>query len=91
MQRAGVESILGLGLQGDVLLLEPCVPKSWPCFELSLRHGSAQYEITVGIIPNSVGRGVAFAALDEFVVPDRPLRLRLVDDGATHRLRVRLG
>jgi cyclic beta-1,2-glucan synthetase len=38
MQRAGVECILGLGLQGDFLLLEPCVPKSWPCFELSLRH-----------------------------------------------------
>jgi len=90
MQRAGVESILGLGLQGDVLLLEPCVPKSWPCFELSLRHGSAQYEITVEN-PNSVGRGVAFAALDESVLADRPLRLRLVDDGATHRLRVRLG
>ena len=90
MQRAGVESILGLGLQGDVLLLEPCVPKSWPCFELSLRHGSAQYEITVEN-PNSVGRGVAFAVLDEFVLTDRPLRLRLVDDGATHRLRVRLG
>ncbi len=62
----------------------------WPCFELSLRHGSAQYEITVEN-PNSVGRGVAFATLDESILADRPLRLRLVDDGATHRLRVRLG
>jgi cyclic beta-1,2-glucan synthetase len=90
MQRAGVESILGLGLQGDVLLLGPCVPKSWPCFELSLRHGSAQYEITLEN-PNSVGRGVVFAALDESVVADRLVRLRLVDDGAMHRLRVWLG
>jgi cyclic beta-1,2-glucan synthetase len=90
MQRAGVESILGLRLQGDVLRLDPCIPKSWAYFELSLRHGSAQYEITVEN-PNSVGRGVAFAALDESVLADRPLRLRLVDDGDTHRLRVRLG
>ncbi len=28
MQRAGVESILGLRLEGDVLRLDPCIPKS---------------------------------------------------------------
>ena len=30
MQRAGVESILGLRLEGDVLHLDPCIPKAWP-------------------------------------------------------------
>ena len=32
MQRAGVESILGLRLRGDALELDPCIPKSWPGF-----------------------------------------------------------
>ena len=30
MQRAGIESILGLRLQGAVLHLDPCIPKAWP-------------------------------------------------------------
>jgi cyclic beta-1,2-glucan synthetase len=90
MQRAGVESILGVRRKGDVLHLDPCIPKAWPGFELSLRHGSARYEIVVEN-PDHVGKGITLAALDGAVIPGRPLHLRLVDDGATHRLRVTLG
>lgn len=90
LQRAGIESILGLRRQGDVLLLEPCIPATWPGFAIRLRHGTARYEIRVEN-PEGAGRGIAFAALDDLVVSDRPLRLRLADDGARHSLRVRLG
>ena len=90
MQRAGVESILGLRLRGGILNLDPCIPRAWTGFEIALRHGSARYEIRVEN-PDRAGRGIAFAALDEKVLVPRPLRLRLVDDGATHRLLVRLG
>jgi cyclic beta-1,2-glucan synthetase len=90
MQRAGVESILGLRLQGDVMHLDPCIPKVWPGFEIMLRHGLARYEIQVEN-PDGVGRGIAFAAIDAEVITDRPLCLRLVDDDATHRVQVRLG
>jgi cyclic beta-1,2-glucan synthetase len=90
LQRAGVESILGLRLKGNVLHLDPCIPGSWPDFEIVLRHGSARYAIEVEN-PDGAGRGITFAALDGTVLMDRPLRFRLSDDGATHRLRVRLG
>jgi cyclic beta-1,2-glucan synthetase len=90
MQRAGMESILGLCLQGEFLHLDPCIPKMWTGFEISLRHGSARYEIRVEN-PDGVGRGIAFATVDGLVVAERPFRLRLADDGGTHRLRVRLG
>ena len=90
MQRAGIESILGLRLQGEFLHLDPCIPKTWTGFEISLRHGSARYEIRVEN-PDGVGRGIAFATVDELVVAERPFRLRLADDGGTHRLQVRLG
>jgi hypothetical protein len=33
MQRAGIESILGLRLDDDVLPLDPCIPRAWPRFE----------------------------------------------------------
>jgi cyclic beta-1,2-glucan synthetase len=90
MQRAGVESILGLRLAGDTLHLDPCIPKAWPGFEIVLRHGAARYEIRVDN-PEGAGRGIASAMLDETSITARPLRLILVDDGATHRLAVRLG
>ena len=90
MQRAGVESILGVRLRGDVLALDPCISSAWRGFRISLRHGSARYEIAVEN-PEGVQRGVAFAALDGKVVVGRPLLLDLVDDGTVHLVRLRLG
>ena len=42
MQRAGVESILGLRIRGGFLHLDPCIPKSWATFEMTIyRQGVA--------------------------------------------------
>ena len=60
----------------------------WP--EITLRHGSSRYEIVVEN-PQSVQRGVAAAELDGAKIAARPLSLPLKDDGAIHRLQVRLG
>src|SRR5258708_36801583 len=89
-QRAGVESILGLRLQGKVLHLDPCIPKAWPRFEMTIRHRFAKYEIEVEN-PDGAGHGIVSAELDGAPIAARPLRLSLADDGITHRLRVRLG
>ena len=90
MQRAGVESILGVRVQAASLHLDPCIPKDWPNFEVTLRHGSASYHIQVEN-SDGVSRGIASAELDETVIAERPLHIPLVDDGATHILKVRLG
>jgi len=90
MQRAGVESILGLRIEGDALRLDPCIPRSWPRFEITLRHGASRYEIVVEN-PQSVQRGIAAAELDGAKITARPLSIPLKDDGAVHRLQVQLG
>ncbi|HXQ46788.1 MAG TPA: hypothetical protein VN806_09240 [Caulobacteraceae bacterium] len=90
MQRAGVESILGLRIEGDKLRLDPCIPASWPRFEITLRHGASRYAIVVEN-PQSVQRGVAAAEFDGATVTARPLSIPLEDDGRAHRLQVRLG
>jgi cyclic beta-1,2-glucan synthetase len=90
MQRAGVESILGARFAGDMLNLDPCIPKSWPRFEMTLRHRSARYEIVIEN-PAGVSRGIVFAEADGTAIPERPLRVKLSDDGATHHVLVRLG
>lgn len=90
MQRAGVESILGMRIRGTSLSLDPCIPKSWPGFAMTFRHRSAWYEIQVDN-PDGHGRGIKTAELDGVTIDERPLHVRLFDDGTTHRLRIRLG
>jgi cyclic beta-1,2-glucan synthetase len=90
MYRAGVESILGLRRQGAFLLLDPCIPKHWPGFEITYRHGATRYDIAVEN-PNGVSRGIASVEFDCPLLSERPLRVKLVDDGNAHKLRIILG
>ncbi len=90
LYRAGLEGILGFHLQGDQLLLTPCVPKAWPRFEISFRYRSARYDIVV-LNPGAVSCGVACAAVDgESLLPGES-RISLRDDGITHHVQLTLG
>jgi cyclic beta-1,2-glucan synthetase len=89
LYRAGVESMLGLRLRGGRLGVDPCIPRGWPGFKATFRYRSARYDIVVEN-PHGVSRGVASIELDGAVVDTAP-DLALADDGATHRLRIRLG
>jgi cyclic beta-1,2-glucan synthetase len=90
LYRAGLEAILGFRLQGEFLLLDPCIPKAWPGFEIVYQHRSARYEIAVEN-PRGVSRGVASATLDGKALPEGAARVPLADDGAVHKVRVVLG
>lgn len=90
MQRAGIESIIGLTLQGGDLHIAPCIPRNWPGFRATLRHGSSRYEVTVEN-PDHVSGGIASAHVDGVAVNHHPLCVRLADDGVTHQVLVRLG
>jgi cyclic beta-1,2-glucan synthetase len=90
MHRVGLERILGFRVQGKVLILDPCIPRGWPRFEITYRYGASCYEIAMGN-PQGVNRGVAKVELDGKALPQGPARIPLVDDGATHRVQVTLG
>jgi len=90
MQRAGVESILGLRLEGDVLHLDPCIPRAWPRFEMTVRFRSARYEILVEN-PDGVCRGIVAVTMDGTAIRERSIGLKMRDDGIIHHVLVRLG
>jgi cyclic beta-1,2-glucan synthetase len=90
LQRAGVESLLGLRLRGASLRVDPCVPKAWGQFEAEVKYRSARYRVLVEN-PGGVNRGVVSADVDGVELAERPLRVPLVDDGALHQVNVRLG
>ncbi|HUO45738.1 MAG TPA: glucoamylase family protein [Acidimicrobiia bacterium] len=89
MYRAGVEWILGFRLRGTCLVIDPCIPRAWGGFEITFRYHSSQYEIRVSN-PHGATKGVVELTMDDVTLsPDA--ELQLVDDGATHQVRVVLG
>ena len=90
MQRAGVESILGVRRHGAMVTIEPCIPKAWPGFSVRLRQGATLYTITVEN-PRGTGRGVTTAETDGVAIDARPVQLPLADDGKPHAVRIVLG
>ena len=95
LYRAGLEAILGLHVRGNAIRLDPCIPKAWSRFEITLRRRSARnsaihYEIAVEN-PRHVSRGIVAAELDGVRMAEGAASIPLLDDGAIHRLRVELG
>ena len=89
MYRTAVEHILGIRFSGDKLFVEPVIPKRWPKFEVTIRHRSATYAITVD---NTARRnsGVSRATVDGAVIL-ASLGIALVDDGQSHSVEIVMG
>jgi cyclic beta-1,2-glucan synthetase len=90
MYRAGLESILGFTMEGATLRLDPCVPRTWQDFKIVFRYRTSRYEMSV---ENHVGvcSGIARLDLDDQALPHGSTQITLVDDGATHHIRMTLG
>jgi cellobiose phosphorylase len=88
LYRVALEAILGLRPAGDMLRVEPCVPASWPEYEVIYRHRSATYRVRVEN-PVGAGRGVRSITVDG--QPGAGGAVPLRDDGQAHEVRVVLG
>ncbi|MBS0580474.1 MAG: glycosyl transferase [Proteobacteria bacterium] len=90
LYRAGLEAILGLCVQGNELLIQPCIPRSWRRYDVEFRHGGTRYEITV-TNPFGATAGISHVELDHVTILRPPIRIPLVDDRAAHSIRVVMG
>ena len=81
---------VGIRVLGDSVSIDPCIPRGWRGFEVTLRHCSATYEITV-TNPFGLNRGISHAELDDGSLLRAPLIIPLKDDGAVHGVRVVMG
>jgi cyclic beta-1,2-glucan synthetase len=86
--RAGVESILGLQVQGEHLLFNPCIPKTWQSYSMVYQHETSRYEITIEN-PNAVSCGITLIELDG--VKQDGLSITLQNDGQVHQVQLILG
>jgi cyclic beta-1,2-glucan synthetase len=88
MYRVAMESILGVELRGDRLRMSPCIPRTWPGFEIILRRGSTAWRIAVSN-PAGVERGLTQIKLDGRL--EAGAEVRLIDDGSEHVIEIELG
>ena len=88
MYRAGLESMLGLRRRGCTFGIDPCIPSSWPDYEIAWRFGTTHYKISISN-PDHQCRGVVTATLDGVATTGDAIPL--VDDGRTHDVRIVLG
>jgi cyclic beta-1,2-glucan synthetase len=88
MYRAALESILGFSLRGEVMVIDPTIPRTWPGFSIQFRYHAARYQIEV-TNPRSVCRGVHKLTLDGVV--QRDAWVPLVKEDQTHHVDVELG
>ena len=81
MYRVGLESLLGFTKVGDTLQITPCVPASWPGFQIAYRMGRSTYAIDVSN-PAGIRQHGARVTMDGTMIASRTIPL--ADDGQHH-------
>lgn len=84
MHRAGVEGILGIRREGDILVVDPCIPPSWPGFEARVKLGNAVCRIEVRAVNKD--KDEPHSALDGVRLPSGDRSARVPLDGKPHDL-----
>ena len=85
LYRAGLEWILGFKLEGDHFTLKPCIPASWPRYEITFRHGPTLYHIKVEN-QSGDGRNVQKLEMDGQIVEGNSIPL--TKTSSTHKILV---
>jgi cyclic beta-1,2-glucan synthetase len=88
MYRVTLEHVLGIRREGEWLTIDPCVPRQWRRFQVTLRLQNAEYRIAVEN-PKGVNRGVQSISLEGRATEER--RVRLQPDSGTHAVLVVMG
>ena len=86
MYRLLIETLLGLGLEGNRLRLTPRLPNRWAACKIQYRYGQTPYHITISRLPHSLP-GLSQTFLDGTELTDRIVPL--VDDRHEHSVEMR--
>ena len=90
MYRLVVESLLGLTVAGDRMVLSPCLPADWPAIGIRYRYRDTFYHITVSQMRGAdAGLGPAARLVVDGIELDH-LFIPLVDDRQSHHVELSL-
>mgnify|MGYP005834658999 CR=1 FL=1 len=88
MYRVGMEHMLGIKKRGNMIYVDPCIPKEWDEYEVKYQYGSSVYNICIKN-PNGVSKGVKSICIDGKIIEGNSFMLE--NDGAQHAVHVEMG
>ncbi|MCR1899749.1 DUF3131 domain-containing protein [Irregularibacter muris] len=88
MYTVGLKYILGLDIQGDKLLINPCIPKDWKEYDMQYRYQDTLYEIKV-YNPQGVNTGIKEIKIDGNIIKEEYIELK--NDQKVYKVEVKLG
>lgn len=88
MYRTVLEDVFGFKLQGDFLIIDPCIPISWDSFKLIYWYEDTCYEIFIEN-PEHVSKGVLRIELDQQNLPE--FKIPLKKSTERHHVKVVMG
>jgi len=87
MYKAGIEYILGLKIEKNILKIEPCIPSDWKEYSIRYKYKNTIYNISVKN-PNGKNTGCEEFAVNGEEKEERSIRL--VDDGKIYYIEVEM-
>ena len=85
--KAGIEYILGLKIQNNELMLNPCIPKEWDEYTMRYKYGRSIYNIKVKN-PNGKNTGVTSFKVNGEEVEEKSIKL--AQDGKIYEIEVEM-
>ncbi len=84
---AGIRYILGLKIEKEVLILEPCIPSNWDEYSIRYKYGDSIYNIKV-TNPNHQNTGISELKLNGEIVESK--QIKLVKTGGVYQIEARI-
>ena len=85
--QAGIEYILGLKINNNILSINPCIPKDWKEYSIKYRFGRTIYNIKVKN-PNGKNSGVTEFKVNGEILEEKSIKL--LDDGKIFEIEVKM-
>ena len=88
LYRVGIEALLGLRRESDLLYLDPIIPSRWDGFTIRYRYLDTMYQMEVRN-PDHVTRNIKERRIDGKI--DAGREIQLVNDGIEHKIELLMG
>lgn len=85
--KAGIEYILGVKIQNNVLTINPCISKDWKEYSIRYKFGRSIYNIQVKNL-YSKNTGITRFVVNGQEIPEK--KIRLIDDGKIYEIEIEM-
>ena len=85
MYKAGIEYILGLKIEHNILKIEPCIPSNWEEYSIKSEYENSIYNIKIKN-PNHKNTGIEKLTLNSEEIPEK--QIKLINNGNINEIEI---